>query len=389
MTFFEGAISADSHVMEPPTCFTDHIDPGFRDRAPRIELDGIGRHVYVIEGIRTPIPVGMVDGAGMLPSMRMYHILKATFETCRRSGWDPAYRLADQERDGIAAEVVYPSVGMVIIGHADIDYKDACIEAYNRWLEGYCAGLPGRLFGLGLTSARSVDAAIDDFRRAKGRGFVGMMLPGVPHFEDYDHPDYDALWECAVALGMPVCFHILSGSDSGSVTTMLKKQVRGKRINRFMQIIRDVQDVIGTMVLGGVFERHPGLKMVSAEADAGWMPHWAYRLDHAACNETDNGIIDGLSKLPSEYLRSNVFTTFQDDWVAFATKDLMSYKQLLWANDFPHPDSTWPNSQKLLAEHASNLSDAERKAILRDNVRELFQLPVADSPTSSEGDRPG
>ena len=375
--FFEGAISADSHVLEPPACFSDHMDPGFRDRAPRIELDSLGRHVYAIEGLTTLIPVGMVDGAGMIPSMRAYHILKATFETCRRSAWDPECRLADQERDGIAAEVIYPSVGMIVLGHADIDYKDACLNAYNRWLEGFCAGLPGRLFGLGLTSVRSIDAAIDDFQRAKAQGFVGMVLPGIPHFEDYDHPDYDALWQCAVDLEMPVCFHILNGRGPRSVATLLKKQVRGKRIHEFLQIVRDVQDVIATMLLGGVFERHPSLKMVSAEADAGWMPHWAYRLDHAAYNETDDGIIEGLSKLPSEYLRSNVFTTFQDDWVAFATKDLMNYRQLLWANDFPHPDSTWPRSQALLAEHAANLSEAERKAILRDNVREVFQLPLA------------
>ena len=374
--FFEGAISADSHVLEPPTCFSEHVEANFRDRAPRIELDHLGRHVYVIEGLTTLIPLGTIDGAGMLPSMRAYHILKATFETCMRGAWDPEHRLADQERDGIAAEIIYPSVGLILVSHADIDYKDACIEAYNRWLEGFCAGLPGRLFGLGLTSVRSVDAAINDFQRAKARGFVGMMLPGLPHFEDYDHPDYDALWQCAVDLEMPVCFHILTGRGPQSVASILKKQVRGKRMNGFMQIIRDVQDVIGTMLLGGVFERHPSLKMVSAEADAGWMPHWAYRLDHAAYNETDNGIVDGLSKLPSEYLRSNVFTTFQDDWVAFATKDLMNYKQLLWANDFPHPDSTWPRSQQLLENHAANLSEVERKAILRDNVREVFQLPI-------------
>lgn len=374
--FFEGAISADSHILEPPACFGEYMDPEFRERAPRIELDSLGRDVYVIEGVATPIPVGTADGAGMIPSMRTVHIGKATFETCRRSAWDPEYRRADQERDGIAAEIIYPSVGLIVVGHADIDYKNACIDAYNRWLEGFCAGLPGRLFGLGLTAVRSVDAAIDDFRRAKARGFVGMMLPGIPHFEDYDHPDYDALWQCAVDLGMPVCFHILTGRGPRGAASMLKKQVRGKRMHGFMQAVHDVQDVIATMLLAGVFERHPELKLVSAEADAGWMPHWAYRMDHAAYNETDDGIVDGLSKLPSEYLKSNVFTTFQDDWVAFATKDLINYKQLLWANDFPHPDSTWPRSQELLAEHAANLSEAERNAILRDNVRELFQLPV-------------
>ena len=374
--FFKGAISADSHILEPPACFSEHIEPGFRDRAPRIESDSVGRHVYVIEGVPTPIPVGAADGAGMLPSMRTYHILKATFEQCRRSAWDPEYRLADQERDGIAAEIIYPSLGLMLISLADLDYKDACINAYNRWLEGFCAGLPGRLFGLGLTSVRSVDAAIDDFRRAKARGFVGMVLPGLPHFEDYDHPDYDALWQCAVDLEMPACFHILSGRGSRSAEAIFKKQKRSNRIMGFMQAVSDVQDIIGTMLLGGVFERHPGLRIVSAEADAGWMPHWSYRLDHAAFNETDDGIVDGLSKLPSEYLRSNVFTTFQDDWVAFATKDLVNYQQLLWANDFPHPDSTWPRSQELLAKHAANLSEAECKAILRDNVRELFRLPV-------------
>ena len=374
--FFKGAISADSHILEPPACFSEHIEPRFRDRAPRIESDSVGRHVYVIEGVPTPIPVGAADGAGMLPSMRTYHILKATFEQCRRSAWDPEYRLADQERDGIAAEIIYPSLGLMLISLADLDYKDACINAYNRWLEGFCAGLPGRLFGLGLTSVRSVDAAIDDFRRAKARGFVGMVLPGLPHFEDYDHPDYDALWQCAVDLEMPACFHILSGRGSRSAEAIFKKQKRSNRIMGFMQAVSDVQDIIGTMLLGGVFERHPSLKIVSAEADAGWMPHWSYRLDHAAFNETDDGIVDGLSKLPSEYLRSNVFTTFQDDWVAFATKDLVNYQQLLWANDFPHPDSTWPRSQELLAKHAANLSEAECKAILRDNVRELFRLPV-------------
>ena len=101
-----------------------------------------------------------------------------------------------------------------------------------------------------------------------------------------------------------------------------------------------------------------------------WDP--AYRLE----DQERDGIVDGLSKLPSEYLRSNVWTTFQDDWVAFATTDLMSYTQLLWANDFPHTDSTWPHSQELLAKHAANLSEAERKAILRNNVRAVFQLPV-------------
>ncbi|MCB1742684.1 MAG: amidohydrolase family protein, partial [Gammaproteobacteria bacterium] len=126
-----------------------------------------------------------------------------------------------------------------------------------------------------------------------------------------------------------------------------------------------------------VFERHPDLKLVCVEADAGWAPHYMYRMDHACFTSRDDGILDGLSKLPSEYIKQNVWATFQDDWVAFKTIDLVNHKRLLWANDFPHTDSTWPESQRLLEKHAASLSETQRHDILRGNVIELFNLPLA------------
>lgn len=373
--FFEGAISADSHILEPPNCYIDHIEPKYRDIAPKIVRPDGRSDTFVIHGMKRSVPIALIDGAGKSVKEVQHFVRTARFEDCRPSSWDPRYRLADQDRDGIAGEILYASVGMALCTHPDSEYKDACMQAYNRWLAGYCAEAPDRLFGLAMSAVRSPDAAIEDFRRAAEMGFVGIMMPGEPVHEDYDHPDYDALWECASDLGLPICFHILT-SKEGDMRSVFHPP-RGHRINGFMQIIRAVQDVVGLMVLGGVFERHPGLKLVCAEGDAGWMPHYMYRMDHAAFNNAENGIIDGLSKLPSEYLKSNVWMTFQDDWVAFKTRDLMSTSQLLWANDFPHTDSTWPRSQELLAEHASDLGDAEVRAILRDNVAGVFSLPVA------------
>jgi len=372
--FFEGAISADSHILEPPNCYIDHIDPKYRDVAPKIVRPEGKSDGFVIHGMKRPVPIALIDGAGKSVREVQQFARTARFEDCRPSSWDPRYRVADQERDGIAGEILYASVGMALCTHPDPEYKDACMQAYNRWLAGYCAEAPDRLFGLAMSAVWSVDAAIADFRRAKDSGFVGIMMPGEPVHEDYDHPDYDALWECAGDLGLPICFHILT-SKEGDMRSVFRPP-RGHRINGFMRIIRAVQDVVGLMVLGGVFERHPRLKLVCAEGDAGWMPHYMYRMDHAAFNNAEDGIIEGLSKLPSEYLKSNVWMTFQDDWVAFKTRDLMRTSQLLWANDFPHTDSTWPHSQELLAEHASDLSDAEVRAILRDNVVGVFSLPV-------------
>ena len=277
------------------------------------------------------------------------------------------------DRDGIAAELIYASVGMGIFMHRDGEYKSACMKAYNRWLAAMCADAPERVYGMAQTAVLDVDSAIADFQEAKDMGMVGMMMPGDPIHEDYDHPDYDALWECATDLQLPIAFHILT-SRSGS----LYAETRGHKMNNFLGIIRAIQDVVGMMVLGGVFERHPELKLVVAESDAGWLPHYMYRMDHAARMNAEGGIIEGLTKLPGDYIRSNVYATFQDDETAYHAVDQFPYDHLLWASDFPHTDSTWPLSRQLIAEQAAHLSEAQHQAIFRDNTARLFNLPAGE-----------
>ena len=153
--------------------------------------------------------------------------------------------------------------------------------------------------------------------------------------------------------------------------------MRGSRLNGFLGIIRDIQDIMGTLVFGGVFERFPELKVVCVEADAGWVPHYMYRMDHAY-NRHRNWMAPGinLSREPSEYFAENIYVTFQDDWTAFRQANDMNWHRLMWANDFPHSDSTWPWSQAMLAEHAANLTDEQRQAILCGNVAELYRIDL-------------
>ena len=195
------------------------------------------------------------------------------------------------------------------------------------------------------------------------------MMPGTPAVEDYDSPVYDKFWEAAIEEKLPLSFHIL---------TMKDPKLRGPAMNGFLSIMRGCQDIMGTLVLGGVFERNPDLKVVCVEADAGWVPHYMYRMDHAYKRHRfwlPAG--QQLSKLPSEYFAENIYVTFQDDWVAFQTADLMNWRRLMWANDFPHSDSTWPWSQQVLEEHGKSLTDEQRQAILCDNVADLYQIDLA------------
>ena len=368
-----GIISADGHVCEPPNCYVDFIDPKYREDAPRIIEQDNGTEAFVIPGMKKPVGLGFIDGAGFGVKERLDRAKKIRFSDIREAAYSGTARVPFMDEDGLAAEIIYASVGMGLCMHKDPLYKDACMQAYNRWLQGMCAEAPDRIFGLAQTAVLSVDSAIEDFKRAREMGMVGMMMPGDPLHEDYDHPDYDALWECATDLDLPVCFHILT-SRAGS----LHVKPRGHAMNNFLGIIRAIQDIVGLMVLGGVFERHPQLKLVVAESDVGWLPHYMYRMDHAARINAEDGVIAGLSKLPSEYVKSNVWATFQDDRTAFQSLHMIDYKQLLWASDFPHTDSTWPLSQQLISEQTGHLTEEQLQAILRDNTAHLFNLPAGN-----------
>lgn len=210
---------------------------------------------------------------------------------------------------------------------------------------------------------------VQDLHAIKALGLRGVMMPGNPAVEDYDSPVYDPVWEAAIDLDLPLSFHILTTRDAAPT--------RGPRINTFLSIIRGNQDIMGTLIFGGVFQRHPKLRIVCVEADAGWVPHYLYRMDHAYKRHR-NWLAPGvtLDKLPSEYFSEHIYTTFQDDWVAFRSVDQMNWRRLMWANDFPHSDSTWPWSQEMLQKQAGTLTNDQRRAILCGNVAELYRIDV-------------
>ena len=361
-------ISADSHITEAPQTYIDYIEPAFRDRAPRIVDAGekMG-DVFEVDGMR-PINLGLVAAAGK-PASEI-RVRGERFADLHKSGWDPAFRIADQQRDGVAAEVIYPTVGMVLCNHKDVEYKRACFQAYNRWIADYCATDPQRLIGCGQSAMRSPEEGIQDLQAIAALGLRGVMMPGEPAYEfDYDHPSWDPFYEAAADIGIPLSFHIL---------TYKSERTRGPAMSQFLSTVRGCQDIMAMFVLGGVFERNPSLKLVCAEADAGWVPHFMYRMDHAY-NRHRYWLPAGqeLTRLPSEIFAEHIYTTFQDDWTAFAHADSMNWHRLMWANDFPHSDSTWPWSQAMLDEHTADLTPEQTRAILCDNVAALYNIDIA------------
>jgi predicted TIM-barrel fold metal-dependent hydrolase len=366
-------ISSDSHVTEHPEAYTSRVAKKYRDRVPHLIYDEKFGDLIAMEGLKKPIALSIASSAGENPKDLLTRRGKdATFEVLPKGGWDPASRIEAQKRDGISAEILYPTVGMEVCNLKDPELKKVSMDAYNAWLAEFTSGAPGRLFGLGQTPMRDIDESIADLEKIKAMGMVGVNLPGRPAIPDHDYDSeiYDPFWQACIDLGLPPSFHILTSGDGVAVAN-----TRGHKLNAFMGIIRANQDIVGMLILGAVFDRNPDLKVVCVEADAGWAPHYMHRMDHGYEYHRYWMRAMPLERKPSEYFLDNICLTFQNDRPALLNKDHLNIRNLLWANDYPHPDSTWPDSQGVIDEHMAHLSDDERAWVLHDNTSQLYSLP--------------
>ena len=329
--------------------------------------------------MKTPVPLGLVAAAGIAPKdIRMGG---AKFEDLHRSGWDPQGRLADQDKDGVAAEIIYPTVGMLICNHPDFDYKKACFDAYNRWLQGYCSHDPDRLIGMGQTAMRYGQGGHRRSRAHQGDGLQGRDDAGQSRREGLRRPD---LRSVVGGRGRARAAARLAHPDLERRQHSWSKP-RGPKINGFLAIIRGCQDIMGMLVFSrrvrAASQAARGLRRGRCRLGAALQ----YRMDHAYKRHRYWMKGKELARLPSEYFRDHISLTFQDDWTAFQFADRMGPNQLMWANDFPHSDSTWPWSQDVITEQTGHLDPVLRKRILRDNVVGALQAGAGRAHRSARG----
>ncbi len=361
-------ISADSHVVEREAAFKD-VESRYRDSIPKDITLPDGGAAVMIEGM-FPVGFGQACAAG-LPPERIGKPMP--WAEVNRAAFDSATRLDVQDQDGVSGEVIFPSVGMFLHGHADVDFRKACFSSYNRWLADYCSRDPERLIGVAQITLRTISEGIRELEEAKAMGFRAAMLPGEPNVDDYHEPSYDPFWEAAVEIGLPINFHILTSKGELAGATQKK---RGPSILNFQRFVRGNQDIIALFIFGGVFERHPKLKIVAVESGASWSAHFASAMDVAYARHRFNEKTLPLSKRPSEYLRENVYLTLQDDYPVGKMTHILPMDRLMWANDFPHGDAIWPHSREVLAEIGSTMSDHDIRRMVHDNVADLYGLTI-------------
>jgi predicted TIM-barrel fold metal-dependent hydrolase len=357
-------LSADSHVIEPADVWTSRIEKRFLDRAPRVIKRAGSREgdFFVGEGLR-PFPVAGFAVAGVDPK-DFAEKMASGYPGVRPSAWNPELRIKDQDRDGVSGEVLYPSLGMRLFQMEDGELRAACFRAYNDWLADYCAYSPRRLAGVAMISLDDPLEGVEELRRAANKGLRGAMIWGAPPDErPYSDPSYDPFWAVAHDLGTPISLHILTERRGGSDFQSVMKGYPG--------LHHSVERSLTGIIFAGVLERFPRLKLVSVENDIGWIPHFLQRIDHAY-EKYRYLEKEPITNPPSFYFRRQISATFQDDRVGVVTRHFIGIKNLMWVSDFPHSDSTWPNSLEVIARDFEGVPDDERRMMTSDNVAALY-----------------
>jgi predicted TIM-barrel fold metal-dependent hydrolase len=356
-------VSADSHVNPPPTMWAEYLPASLRDRAPRVESTEEG-DFEVFEGKRKPV-LGINAMAGKKPED--YSLTIRRLEDQRAGGYDPAARLEDLDADGIRAEVLY---GGGPLRSQNDELRIASHAAYNDWLADFCARDPKRLLGVAYLPTDTPELAVAEVKRAAGRGLRGCVIPRFPGEEgDWFDPQWDVLWQAILDAGWAAAIHV---GGRGRRMALPSLDATGFMSDLLMSKFA-MAEAVSRLALSGLLARYPDLHVVSVEGQLGWIAFTKYYLDHV-WDKHRFWTRSELKEHPSVYFERQVHATFMEDPIGLRERDLIGVENIMWSSDYPHSETTWPNSQKLTAEWTRDFPEEDRRKILFENAERLYHI---------------
>jgi len=373
-------VSTDSHAGLPAEQYRDYLDARYREAFDKAQAEAEAMRQLAENDDHQKFLAEWNSEIGEHGGMR--------------GAWDPAVRDKEMDHDGVAAEVVFPDAdsagvggvaatpfgsGLGSTGDSDPELVAAGAWAHNRWVAEFCQHSPERRAGVAIVPLHEVGAAVTMIEWAAGHGLRGgIMIPTRwGKLPSYNDTCYDPVWAAAAATGLPVHTHSGVGPDDYGITPGL---ISIYTTEAYWWAARP----LWALILGGVFERHPALKYVIAENGAWWVPDILSRMDakwegdHATRKFGPAAFRSGLTMKPGEYFGRNC-------WMAASVmgpaeierRHQIGVGNLMWGSDYPHPEGTWPNTRRWLAERFRDVPVAETRSILGLTAAEVYQFDLA------------
>jgi predicted TIM-barrel fold metal-dependent hydrolase len=286
--------------------------------------------------------------------------------------------------EGIAAEVIFPGgengevlpfVGWGLGASGDEggkELRDEGIRIYNRWLSDFISGNPHRHVGVMLIPIEDVDAAVREMEWGRNHGLTAVNFPAPRRdFPAYNDERYEPFWSACEDLNLPLCTHRGGGELALGLlgpAGMAIQHAEGQWMSR---------RALWQMIFSGVFERHPGLAFILTEAGTHWLPFTLSDLDSIYTCQANAWLRKELPRSPSEYwaehcyLSGSFLARFE---LEMALQGEISPENLMWGADYPHVESTWPDTRAHLRFTFSGAPESVTRRVLGDNAIRVFGL---------------
>lgn len=351
-------IDADAHVSIPEELFIERLPTKLQDRRPRLLVID-GKNFWMVEGRLVPKPAGR--GAGTPRGFTPRGAPKDHYMDNVQG------RLEDMDEEGIQIQVLYPDLIMVDAGIEDQELACAMTRAYNDHISERCRPAPHRLKRIGVVALQDAQEAARELRRCvMDLGCVGAVVPPILGNRLLHHRDFEAFFEEANRLGTAVAIHGVTG-----VYSMPWQDLFSNNFGSHMVAMPVAYMVAMTSLFDGdMMERYPNIRFGLLEGGCGWAPYWVRRLDeHIETRRRPNAMLasqcvqDGrlfFGCEPGEY------------HIPYVVRELGN-ECLLYSSDYPHGDSKWPYTVRLMKE-VKGLSEDARSKILGLNAERFYCL---------------
>ncbi len=368
------AFDADAHVEESPATFADdYLDPAYRDRRPQVVvLDGQGP-VWAIDQRLFPRRVGR--GAHHFATPAAVGEVPSAFSATKRDELgsitlaDVNARLRQMDADGIAEQVIYPTLFLAYPLTDDVAYGGALCRSYNRWIKDVCDQRPDRLRWVCIVDLADVRKATAEVRRARAEGAVGCMILGTVGDRTLDDVALDPFYAALCELDMALAVHV--GWSSPALTSLYDNVYDSLVLPFTMTLFTGFLHIVA----GGVLDRFPPLRVAFFEAGCQWVPFLLDRMEHYY----EVGVGRGrwpyrAHRRPLDYARGgNVYVGFEvDDRLLPQAIELMGADHFIYASDIPHGDREWESVAKL--EARMDIEEGAKQKLLVDNGRRFYRV---------------
>jgi predicted TIM-barrel fold metal-dependent hydrolase len=366
-------VSIDDHSIEPPDMYDRHLPAKYRDQAPKIVRNSEGIDQWVFQGEATSTPFGMCATVGW--PQEEWGFNPGAFSELRPGCFDVHQRVRDMNVNGVLASMCFPTMAgfnaRTFTEAGDKDLALVMLQAYNDWhVDEWCAAYPGRFIPLGIVPMWDVDLAVAEVHRLGKKGFKAVSFLEAPHAQGWPSflsGHWDPMLEAIIEENLVLCLHI--GGASGLITLAPEAPIDHQIVIPTQVTMLVAQDLL----FGPTFRKYPSLRVALSEGGIGWIPFYLDRVDRHFRNQkwihNDFG-----GKLPSEVFREHILACFITDPSGLKARHQIGVDILAWECDYPHTDTTWPNSPEVLWDEITDagVTDEEIHKITWENSARFF-----------------